>query len=121
MRVVASPWALKAASSSRRTAVSMPPRLPAGAAASGAPWNTTLPVKGCEPSQKKPAGRGSFAKLVWANPATVIHRSTPLWTASPAAAKASEPPIKARSKAPGTAERIQGCEIFILRSFPVMG
>src|SRR6185312_9283501 len=95
-------------------------RLPAGDAASGAPWNTTLPVKGCEPLQKKSAGIGSLAKLVCANPATVIHRSTPRWMESPAPAKASEPPIRARSKAPGMAGRIQGFVIFILRSFPII-
>src|SRR5436305_4546904 len=112
MRVCASPLALNFASSRRRTMVSMEPRLPVGAAASGAPLNVTLPVNGCELSQKKPAGRGWSAKLVCAKPATVIHRSTPLWMGSPA--NRGEPEINAATTAIRATERIKD---FILRSF----
>src|SRR4051812_33120265 len=112
MRVVATPLASNFASSRRRTTVSMAPRLSAGSTVRGAPLNFTVPVNGCEPSQKKPAGMGSLAKLVCAKPATVIHRSTPLWMASPA--KTGAPETKAATIAIRATERIKD---FILRSF----
>src|SRR4051812_14656081 len=112
MRVEPSPLSLKVTSSSRRTTVSTEPRLRAGSIARGAPLKVTVPVKGCEPSQKKPAGIGSCAKLVLAKPATVIHRSTPLWTTS--AASTGDPAINIEITAPNKAERIQ---IFIVPSF----
>src|SRR5258708_38482622 len=71
MRVVASPFSLNTASSSRRTTVSIDPRLRGGVIARGEPLNTTVPVYGFESVQKKPAGIGSCAKLVLAKPATV--------------------------------------------------
>src|SRR6185295_11809568 len=118
MRVVASPLSLNTASSRRLTTVSTLPRLPAGSIVRGPPSKTTVPVKGCESAQKKPAGIGSWAKLVLAKPATVIQMSTPLWmTLSPA--RAGEPAANAQSTTATKAERNKILVISI--SFPRIG
>src|SRR5262249_34524663 len=112
MRVVATPLSLKTASSSRRTMVSILPRLLAGLVVRGTPLNRIVPVKGFEPAQKNPAGMGSLAKLAWARPATVIQRSAPFWMGS--VAKAALAATRTRTAAAATTVRR---DLLIHRSF----
>src|SRR6202158_802372 len=118
-RVEATPFSSNTASSRRRTTVSLSPQARAGSFASGAPLKVTVPVNGCEPVQKNPAGIGSLAKLVLAKPLTVIHMSTPLWTGS--TAKAEELPTRAKIRATPKTNGIEILSVLfvlILRSFP---
>src|SRR5882724_7713457 len=84
IRVEASPFSFSLASSSRWTMVSMLPRAPAGAVASGLPFNWITPVNGSEPGQKKSAGMGSALKLLYDRPVEVSQRSAPRVSRSPA-------------------------------------
>src|SRR5579864_6382082 len=125
MRVLASPFSSNTASSRRCTMVSMWPRACAGSVAIGTPLNVTVPVNGCESWQKKPAGIGSLAKFVLANPATVIHMSTPLCAGS--AANAAEPATQAKTKPTPNAARSDNARallsgfLLIACSFPGTG
>ena len=84
MRVAVSPFALKVASSSRRTIVSVSSSPPAGIVASGTPFMLIVPLKGLDPWQKKSAGIGFSTKLVNVKPVVVCQRSAPFWTTSAA-------------------------------------
>src|SRR6185295_4443709 len=66
--------------------VSAAPRTLAGFVLTGTPVNTILQLKGAEPAQRKPAGRGSRAKSTKVPPVPgVRHRSMPFVMAPPPA------------------------------------